>query len=123
MAESIGFDEVVGEEIALVVSELGSNLIEHAGGGTLTLGAVTDQGRRGVQIESLDHGPGIAAAERQRLFRPFSKSAKDAANSAPGVGLGLALCRRLAADLGGRLQVECTPGNGAQFTLSLPLGS
>jgi signal transduction histidine kinase len=68
----------------------------------------------------LDHGPGIAAAERERLFRPFSKSARDAANSAPGVGLGLALCRRLAVDLGGRLEVECTPGNGAVFTLTLP---
>ena len=68
----------------------------------------------------LDHGPGIAAAERERLFRPFSKSARDAANSAPGVGLGLALCRRLAADLGGRLDVKCTPGDGAVFTLTLP---
>jgi signal transduction histidine kinase len=75
---------------------------------------------RRLAFHVLDHGPGIAAAERERLFRPFSKSARDAANSAPGVGLGLALCRRLVAELGGRLEVTCTPGDGAVFTLTLP---
>jgi signal transduction histidine kinase len=77
---------------------------------------------RAFLLRVLDHGPGIASAERESLFQPFSKSARDAANSAPGVGLGLALCRRLAVDLGGRLEVECTPGNGAAFTLTLPRG-
>ncbi len=67
-----------------------------------------------------DHGPGIAADERERLFRPFSKSAHDAANSAPGVGLGLALCRRMAVDLGGRLDVKNNSDRGAVFTLRLP---
>ena len=42
----------------------------------------------------------------RRLFRPFSKSAHDAAQSAPGVGLGLALSRRLARALGGDLRLE-----------------
>jgi signal transduction histidine kinase len=75
---------------------------------------------RKLTVQVRDHGPGIAAGDRRRLFRPFSKSAADAANSAPGVGLGLALCRRLAVDLGGRLEVECHPGSGAVFTLTLP---
>ena len=73
-----------------------------------------------LALRVLDHGPGIAANEREQLFRPFSKSARDAANSAPGVGLGLALCRRMAVDLGGRLEAENTPNQGAVFTLSLP---
>jgi signal transduction histidine kinase len=73
-----------------------------------------------LTVQVRDHGPGIAASDRKRLFRPFSKSAADAANSAPGVGLGLALCRRLAVDLGGRLEVEYPPGSGAAFTLTLP---
>jgi signal transduction histidine kinase len=67
-----------------------------------------------------DYGPGISAAGRKRLFRPFSKSVHDAAHSAPGVGLGLALCERLARDLGGRLQFE--PADpGCRFCLRLPL--
>jgi signal transduction histidine kinase len=67
-----------------------------------------------------DHGPGISEKAARRLFRPFSKSVHDAACSAPGVGLGLALSRRLAHELGGRLQFERTPG-GATFALYLPL--
>jgi signal transduction histidine kinase len=67
-----------------------------------------------------DYGPGISAAGRKKLFRPFSKSVHDAAHSAPGVGLGLALCERLARDLGGRLQFEPAEP-GCTFCLQLPL--
>ncbi|MDP6444660.1 MAG: HAMP domain-containing sensor histidine kinase [Pirellulaceae bacterium] len=73
----------------------------------------------------IDHGPGISTTGRKRLFRPFSKSADEAARSAPGVGLGLALSRRLARDLGGELKLESPSGGGgggpgARFALRLP---
>jgi signal transduction histidine kinase len=69
-----------------------------------------------------DHGPGISDYDGRRLFRPFTKSARDAANSAPGVGLGLALSRRLAREMGGDLTLEPPAGrpDGACFVLSLP---
>jgi signal transduction histidine kinase len=73
-----------------------------------------------VRIAVRDHGPGIAAAGRKKLFRPFSKSVHEAASTAPGVGLGLALSRRLAADLGGRLVLESPEDGGAAFVLTLP---
>lgn len=67
-----------------------------------------------------DHGPGIPPNERGRIFRAFHKSAREAAESRPGVGLGLALSRRLANELGGRL--ECVDAErGACFVLRLPL--
>jgi signal transduction histidine kinase len=66
-----------------------------------------------------DHGPGIPPADRRRLFRPFSKSAQRAANSAPGVGLGLALSRRLARAMGGELSLQDRTGAGASFLLTL----
>ncbi len=69
-----------------------------------------------------DHGEGIRGGEARRLFRPFSKSARDAANSAPGVGLGLALSRRLAREMGGDLCVDTAVGEGACFLLLLPVG-
>jgi signal transduction histidine kinase len=72
-------------------------------------------------IRVRDHGPGIAQGDRRKLFRPFSKSARDAANSAPGVGLGLALSRRLARQMRGDLRLEPAEGEGAQFVLSLPV--
>lgn len=67
-----------------------------------------------------DYGPGISAQQRKKLFQPFSKSATEAAHSAPGVGLGLALSRRLARELGGDLVFQPGP-HGATFELTLPL--
>ena len=49
--------------------------------------------------------PASPAPRPKRLFQPFTKSAHEAANSAPGIGLGLALSRRLARDLGGSLRL------------------
>ncbi len=71
-------------------------------------------------IRVRDHGPGIDARAARNLFQPFSKSVHDAACSAPGVGLGLALSRRLAEQLGGKLELESTAETGATFNLSLP---
>jgi two-component sensor histidine kinase len=69
-----------------------------------------------------DHGPGISEADRRHLFRPFRKSAREAAGSAPGVGLGLALSRRLAREMGADLYLDKTVKDGACFVLALPLG-
>jgi signal transduction histidine kinase len=79
---------------------------------------VTD---RSAELRVRDHGPGISRSEARRLFRPFSKSAGEAAHSAPGVGLGLTLSRRLARQTGGDLRVDPTVADGACLTLSLPL--
>jgi signal transduction histidine kinase len=68
-----------------------------------------------------DHGPGIARSDRRRLFQPFSKSDHDAANGAPGIGLGLALSRRLARAQDGELALDAAQSGGAAFVLSLPL--
>jgi signal transduction histidine kinase len=67
-----------------------------------------------------DHGPGISRQGQRKLFLPFSKSVHEAASSAPGVGLGLALSRRLARDLGGSLTLEpARDETGAVFVLRL----
>jgi signal transduction histidine kinase len=67
-----------------------------------------------------DHGGGISRSEQRRIFHPFHKSADQAAHSAPGVGLGLALCRRLATALGGAITLDATHKDGACFMLRLP---
>jgi signal transduction histidine kinase len=68
-----------------------------------------------------DHGPGLPARALRRLSRPFSKSARDAAQSAPGVGLGLALSRRMARALGGALRLQHNGPDGVTFRLTLPV--
>lgn len=73
-----------------------------------------------LEIYVRDFGPGITPQEAKRLFHPFSKSADQAASSAPGVGLGLALCRRLARELRGRLTLLKGKTSGAEFLLEIP---
>ncbi len=74
-----------------------------------------------VKLVVRDHGPGIKDGLWSRRMQPFGKSAQESADSAPGVGLGLALCRRLARQLGGSLDVGSTADGGASVTLLLPL--
>lgn len=75
-----------------------------------------------LSLKLRDFGPGVESGDQRRIFRPFFKSAQEAATSAPGVGLGLALSRRLARDLGGELKIDQgEAGPGACFELRLPL--
>jgi signal transduction histidine kinase len=75
---------------------------------------------KGGMLRVRDHGAGISQEAARRLFQPFSKSAQEAARSAPGGGLGLALCRRLSRAMGGELRWNAEIRDGACFELSLP---
>lgn len=87
-------------------------------GNVIELRAV-DRGKV-VVLQVCDEGPGIASCERKKLFRAFHKSAQEAAYSKPGVGLGLALCRRLARALGGDLKiVDCEKGACFELTINV----
>jgi signal transduction histidine kinase len=74
---------------------------------------------RHVRIAVRDYGPGVPSSEHRKIFEPFSKAKRDEAGTKPGVGLGLALCRRLARLQGGELTVEDAKP-GARFVLKLP---
>lgn len=78
------------------------------------------KGRGGIVFEVRDEGRGIDRTEKKRLFRAFHKSAHEAAHDKPGVGLGLALCRRLARALGGELKLGEAGDKGASFVLVIP---
>ena len=100
------------------------NLIDNAAkyaatGDPATVIVETRRAGRNVEILVRDHGPGIPPSERARIFRAFHKSAREAAESQPGVGLGLALSRRLAREQGGELECADSKG-GACFVLRLP---
>ena len=72
-----------------------------------------------VRLEVLDSGPGVPAQIETAIFQPFDRGGRDASDPAPGVGLGLALARDLARELGGELMLLPT-ARGAAFRLSLP---
>ncbi len=77
---------------------------------------------RSLVVRVRDHGPGIPPGLEERVFAPFDRGTRDASDPHPGIGLGLALARGLARDLGGRLELVRDADAGACFRLILPPG-
>jgi signal transduction histidine kinase len=73
----------------------------------------------GIGIDVRDFGPGVPAAVVRRIFRPFERGGRDETDPVRGLGLGLALSRGLARDLGGDLTHDRPAEGGARFRLSL----
>ena len=75
-------------------------------------------GRRGglVTATVADEGPGIDAADQTRIFERYER----VGDTPGGVGLGLAISRRLARSMGGDIELQSAPGEGARFTLVMP---
>jgi two-component system sensor histidine kinase KdpD len=71
-----------------------------------------------VELRVVDHGPGIPAADRERVFQPFCQLG--ALGHRTGVGLGLAVARGLAETMGGTLEPEDTQGGGLTMVFTLP---
>lgn len=72
-----------------------------------------------VVLSVRDHGPGVPDGETSSVFRAFTRGSVHAHGSTPGLGLGLAICRSLAKDLGGDLKLV-RAREGAEFALRLP---
>jgi two-component system sensor histidine kinase KdpD len=76
-----------------------------------------------VVVRIVDQGPGIAAAERERIFEPFYRGRGRGPGERPwtGSGLGLAIARGFVEANGGTIEAESLPGQGSSFVISLPL--
>ncbi len=74
-----------------------------------------------ASIAVRDHGPGIPAGEQARIFREFYRTPEAYRSNVEGTGLGLALVKRHIEALGGTVEVASQVGEGATFTIRLPL--
>jgi len=77
-----------------------------------------DQVEDAVVARVIDHGPGIPAGERERVFEPFNRGSRGAGER--GSGLGLAIARGFVQENGGRLWIESPGGTGSEFVLGFP---
>jgi two-component system phosphate regulon sensor histidine kinase PhoR len=73
-----------------------------------------------VQLFVEDHGPGIPAAEHERIFEPFYRVESGLRRETPGVGIGLSIVKHVAEAHAGRVLVRSTPGQGSRFVIELP---
>jgi PAS domain S-box-containing protein len=119
-------DALTGDALRLqqVLLNLVGNAIKFSerGSVTVSLSALAGpDGRPWLRCEVTDTGIGIAQEQVDRLFIPFNQADSSMARRFGGTGLGLALSRRLAALMGGSLDVRSTLGAGSTFGLQLPL--
>jgi len=104
-AVELGFNLVDQTKIVTAASELARNTVQYGGGGTVTIEALEDLGRRGLRLTFADQGPGIADIEL---------AMKDGYTTGGGLGLGLSGARRLSNDF----SIESAPGQGTRITIT-----
>ena len=98
-AGALGISEVEAGEVALVATELATNLVRHAGGGELLVRPLTRGGDAGLEIVALDRGPGMA---------DVGEALRDGYSTAGTKGAGLGAVRRLS----DRFEVVLDTGRG-----------
>ena len=106
----------------LMLRRVLQNLLVNAVNYTSRGGLMLSARRRGneVRIEVWDTGPGIAPAERKRIFEEFQRGAASERSGGVGFGLGLAIVKRMSEALGHRLELTSRVGRGSRFTVIAP---
>jgi signal transduction histidine kinase len=117
-ASSIRLTSDIDKARQILVNLLG-NAVKFTDQGRVTM--TLTRGARTVRIAIADTGIGIPHDELSRLFRPFAQVDTGLTRRHGGTGLGLYISRRLAAMLGGHIEVESAPGVGSTFSVVLPL--
>jgi signal transduction histidine kinase/CheY-like chemotaxis protein len=102
-----------------ILINLLSNAIKYTETGAVTLAV---RYRNPIaEIEIIDTGPGISAADQMRIFEPFERGTSESARAVPGTGLGLTITKLLTQIMGGEIQVHSSSA-GSSFIVRLMLG-
>jgi two-component system, OmpR family, sensor kinase len=117
---------VLGDDRRLrqVLANLVNNALTHTPAGSpieVRVGTSTLDGRPGVAVEVVDHGPGLAPEQAERVFERFYRADTARSPADGGTGLGLSIVAALVAVHGGTVAVDSVPGRGARFRVVLPL--
>lgn len=107
------------QKVAQILRNFISNAYKFTEHGSIVVSARREEGDM-VRFSVADTGIGIAPEDLKHLFEDFVQLASGRTRTRRGSGLGLSLCRRFAELLGGRVEVDSTPGVGSTFHAVLP---
>ncbi|WP_457671122.1 EAL domain-containing protein [Thiolapillus sp.] len=121
-------DRVSGDAVRLrqILINLLGNAIKFTERGEVRLwvrATKLEDGKQRVSFEVSDTGPGIAPEQQEKIFDAFSQADGSTTRRYGGTGLGLAIAKRLVTLMGGQLELESTPGEGANFRFSIALAT
>ncbi|QEC49351.1 DUF4118 domain-containing protein [Baekduia soli] len=108
-------------QLERALGNLIENALAHGGGQPVSVRARVVGPRLVIRV--VDRGPGIPAAEQERIFEPFYRAPARGARAPLGSGLGLAIVRGFVVANGGTVRVESLPGQGASFVVEFPLAA
>ncbi len=108
------------QRFAQAISNLLSNSIKFSPTGT-SVDIFTRLVDQSVRLCIRDRGPGISLDFHDRIFQKFSQADSSDQRSKSGTGLGLAITRELISQMGGKVDFESVPGQGATFWLEIPI--
>jgi serine/threonine-protein kinase RsbT len=103
-AVGVGFSLVDQTKVVTAASELGRNTIQYGGGGEAHVAVVVNGSRRGLRLEFVDRGPGIA---------DLALALQDGYTTGGGLGLGLSGAKRLSDEF----HIDSGPGKGTRVTI------
>jgi CheY-like chemotaxis protein len=106
------------QQLMQVLQNLVCNAIQHCVDAPLIRVTAAEDADRWL-ISVADNGPGIDETQREEIFEPFKRLAR---TNTQGLGLGLAICKRIVEQHGGKIWYEAAPDKGAVFVFSLPKG-
>ncbi|MFZ0393768.1 MAG: PAS domain S-box protein, partial [Terracidiphilus sp.] len=108
------------DRVLQVLNELVSNAIKFSPPETLIRLSAQPTGENEVCFGVEDQGQGIAPEKLEHIFNRFQQGDASDSRALGGTGLGLALCRSIVEQHGGRIWAESTPGSGSRFLFTLP---
>jgi signal transduction histidine kinase len=108
-------------KVKQIVLNLVTNAIKFTPSGSVTVSARYEASAKEIEIAVRDTGIGIKNEDHERVFEDFRQADNSPAREYGGAGLGLAICRRLANMMEGRVDLQSAVGRGSTFTLTLPV--